>query len=316
MDAPDVTGDPDLRAPMHDDEHPIDDGLVRRLLRSQFPQWADQQLRRVPSTGTVNAIYRLGDSLSVRLPRTARWHDIDHEVSVLDRVRGAVDLAVPRPVAVGEPGHGYPWRWAVFGWIEGETWAIDRLHDPLGAARRLAEFIVAIQEIDPANGPRSSRGGRTATAAKDGRLRQAAADARHLVDLDAFLAEWDRVRSARGWAGEPVWVHGDLLAPNLLVRDGDLHAVIDWAGATVGDPAQDLAAAWNLFDGDSRRAFRDGLEFDEETWQRARGYALARIFNVAYYEQTNPDFSADAVRVVSNVLADCGTGDVQRRPST
>lgn len=314
MDAPDVTDEPNSRAPMHEDEHPIDAGLVRRLLRSQFPQWADQALRRVPSTGTVNAIYRLGDSLSVRLPRTERWHDIDHEVSVLDRVRDEVDLTVPRPVAVGEPGHGYPWRWAVFDWIEGEPWTLDRLQDPIEGARRLADFVTALQGIDPANGPRSSRGGRTATAAQDGRLRLAAADAHHLVDLDAFLAEWDRTRSARGWAGEPVWVHGDLLAPNILVRDGQLHAVIDWAGATVGDPARDLAAAWNLFDGDSRQAFSNGLDFDEDSWQRARGYALTRIFNVAYYEQTNPDFSADAVRVVRNVLAD--GGDRERRLTT
>jgi aminoglycoside phosphotransferase (APT) family kinase protein len=312
MDAPDVTADPDSRPPMHEDEHPIDEGLARRLLRSQFPHWADQPLRRVPSTGTVNAIYRLGDALSLRLPRTPRWHDIDHEVSVLERVRAAVDLAVPRPVAVGEPGHGYPWRWAVFDWIEGETWDLDRLHDPSGAARRLAEFVLALQGIDAAGGPRSSRGGRTATAALDGRLRQAAVEARHLVDVEAFLAEWDRSRTAPGWAGQPVWVHGDLLAPNLLVRDGELHAAIDWAGATVGDPARDLAAAWNLFDGDSRRAFRDGLDFDEESWQRARSYALTRIFNVAYYEKTNPGFSADAVRVVRHVLGD---GD-QRRLTT
>ena len=308
MNAPDVTDDADTHPLMHADEHPIDAGLVRRLLRSQFPQWSDRELRRVPSTGTVNAIYRLGDDLSVRLPRTKRWHDVDHEVAVLERVRGTVDLAVPCAVAVGEPAHGYPWRWAVFEWIDGETWAVDRLHDPIRAARRLGEFILAVQGVDAAGGPRSSRGGRTATSAQDERLRQAASEAGHLLDVNAFLAEWDRTRGARGWAGEPVWIHGDLLAPNLLVRDGDVHAVIDWAGASVGDPARDLAAAWNLFDGNSRQAFRDGLDFDEESWQRARCYALTRIFNVAYYERTNPEFSRDAIRVIRNVLA-----DVERR---
>ena len=304
MDAPDHADDANADLPMHADEHPIDEGLVRRLLRSQFPRWADRPLVRVPSTGTVNAIYRLGEDLSVRLPRTERWHDIDHEVSVLDRVRGVVDVAVPMPVAVGEPAHGYPWRWAVFEWIDGETWRLDRLHDPVDAAHRVARCIRALQGMDTAGGARSARGGRTAMEAQDGRLRQAAADAGHVLDVDAFLAEWDRVRSARGWAGEPVWIHGDLLAPNLLVRDGDLHAVIDWAGASVGDPARDLAAAWNLFDGDSRKAFCDDLAFDEESWRRARGYALTRIFNVAYYERTNPDFAADAIRVVGHVLED------------
>src|SRR5205807_6839311 len=110
----------------------------------------------------------------VRLPRTERWHDIDHEVSVLERVRGAVDLVVPFAVAVGEPAHDYPWRWAIFEWIEGETWALERLHDPSTAARGLADFILALQKIDAAGGPRSSRGGRTAMAAQDERLRQAA----------------------------------------------------------------------------------------------------------------------------------------------
>ena len=309
MDAPDGTDGTDSHSPMHEDEHSVDAVLVRRLLRSQFPQWSDRVLRRVPSTGTVNAIYRLGDDLSVRLPRTERWHDIDHEVSVLERVRAVVDLAVPVPVAVGEAAHGYPWRWAVFEWIDGETWTLGRLHDPVRAARRLAEFILTLQGIDASGGPRSSRGGRTATAAQDERLRRAATEAAHLVDTDAFLAEWDRARCARGWAGEPVWIHGDLLAPNLLVRDGELHAVIDWAGASVGDPARDLAAAWNLFDGDSRRVFRDRLAFDVESWQRARGYALTRIFNVAYYEHTNPEFSGDALRVIHNVLADSGNSE-------
>lgn len=53
---------------MHADEADTDADLVRRLLPAQFPQWADLPITRLASGGTVNAIYRLGEDLTVRLP--------------------------------------------------------------------------------------------------------------------------------------------------------------------------------------------------------------------------------------------------------
>lgn len=296
MDAPDQL--------MHDDEIPIDAGLVRRLLRSQLPRWASRDLARVASTGTVNAIFRLGPDLVVRLPRTPRWHDIDHEVAVLERLRDAVPVVVPTPVAIGEPALGYPWRWAVFEWIDGETWSSRALARPDAAAVELASFVRALQEADTAGGLRSTRGGRTAMAALDPGIRAAAEGASDRVDTSACLAAWDDVRQAPGWHGDPVWVHGDLLPANLLLRDGELHAVIDWAGASVGDPARDLSAAWTLFDEPSRQTFRRELPFDDATWTRARAWALRRIHGVAYYAVTNPEFSADAVHTIEQVVGD------------
>lgn len=140
--------------------------------------------------------------------------------------------------------------------------------------------------------------------ALDPAVRVAAEAARGMLDVDAFLGAWDEARQARGWAGDPVWVHSDLLPANLLVRDGHLHAVIDWAGASVGDPAQDLTPAWSLFDAPARDRFREELPFDEVTWTRARAWAMRRIHNVAYYVRTNSEFSADAVRTINELLAD------------
>lgn len=125
-----------------------------------------------------------------------------------------------------------------------------------------------------------------------------------MLDVDAFLGAWDEAHQAPGWAGDPVWVHGDLLPANLLVRDGHLHAVIDWAGASVGDPAQDLTPAWTLFDAPARDRFREALPFDDLTWTRARAWAMRRIHNVAYYARTNSEFSADAVRTINELVAD------------
>ena len=106
---------------MHDDEFEIDEALARRLLAAQFPQWSELPLARIESTGTVNAIFRLGDDMAVRLPRTPRWHDIDYEIGLLTRFAARLPLTIPDALGVGEPEAGYPWKWGVFRWLEGET---------------------------------------------------------------------------------------------------------------------------------------------------------------------------------------------------
>ena len=54
---------------MHADEVDTDVALVRRLLATQFSQWADLPIQPVPSAGTDNALYRLDDDMVVQLPR-------------------------------------------------------------------------------------------------------------------------------------------------------------------------------------------------------------------------------------------------------
>ncbi len=50
---------------MHAGEVDTDVELVRRLLAGQFPQWADRPVEPVPSAGTDNALYRLGDDVEI-----------------------------------------------------------------------------------------------------------------------------------------------------------------------------------------------------------------------------------------------------------
>jgi aminoglycoside phosphotransferase (APT) family kinase protein len=102
-----------------------------------------------------------------------------------------------------------------------------------------------------------------------------------------------------------VWIHSDLLRPNLLVRDGRLDAVIDFGGAGVGDPATDVIPAWSVFGQTGRDAFRRALDVDNGTWNRARGIALHQAaLIIPYYAQTNPAFAAPAKRTVEEILAD------------
>lgn len=289
---------------MHADEIDVDARLVAELVRRQFPHLAGLPLARVASQGTVNAIYRLGPDLVLRLPLTPNWHDIDAEACWLGALAPRLPVRIPEVVAVGEPDDSYPWKWGVLRWLDGSPWSLDSVDDPTRAATRLAEMIVVLRGLDPRSMPCGKPLGRGHLTDLDQQVRAAIRANRHLIDSAAFLAAWNDAVEAPAFAGKPRLCHGDLLAGNVLVHEGRLQAVIDWAGICRADPARELMAAWMLFEGESRAAFRRELDVDEDTWRRAKGWTLTRIFGVAYYEKTNPVFSRDARRAIAEVLAD------------
>ncbi len=298
---------------MHADEVDTDAALVRRLLTAQFPRWAGLPIASVPSAGTDNALYRLGDDLAVRLPRI-HWAvgQVDKDREWLPRLAPLLPLAVPLPLAKGAPGEGYPWPWGVYRWAGGESATLERLADPRRAATDLARFITALQRIDTTGGPPAAEHGLRGVplATRDAPTRAAIAALDSLIDADATTRVWEAALQAPEWKRAPVWFHGDLLRGNLLVERGRLSAVIDWSGLGVGDPACDLMIAWNLFDRDNRDAFRAALGADDATWARGRGHALsqAAIF-IPYYWHTNPVGVANARRQIEEVLADCKADD-------
>jgi aminoglycoside phosphotransferase (APT) family kinase protein len=297
---------------VHADEVTTDASLVRRLLAAQFPDWAGLPIERVPSAGTDNAIYRLGDDMAARLPRVA-WAtgQVEREHRWLPRLAPHLPLAIPASLAIGTPADGYPWPWAVYRWLEGETATHDRIGDLREAAIDLARFISALQRIDSTGGPRAgedrSRG--VPLAARDGETRAAIAALHGVLDTGAVTREWQTALGAPMWSGPGVWLHGDLNEGNLLARSGRLSAVIDWGTMAVGDPACDLMAAWTLFTAESRVAFRESLPFDDATWARGRGWALSwALIVLPYYEHTNPDLCRIAEHTIGEVLADARQG--------
>ncbi len=298
---------------MHAGEVATDAGLVRRLIAAQFPQRADLPIRSVPSAGTDNALYRLGDDLVVRMPRIS-WAtgQIDKERRWLPHLAPHLPLAIPEPLAVGEPAEGFPWDWSVYRWLDGENATLDRLADPDQAARDLAQFVRALQAIDATGGPRPNpdtlgRGAPLAT--RDEKTREAIAACDGMIDTDAALAAWEVALAAPAWQGPPVWLHGDLQSGNLLAIDGRLTAVIDFGAMTIGDPACDLMVAWNLFTAGPRETFRQVIAVDEATWARGRGWALSpALIALPYYHETNPGLSAIARHAIAEVLADMAGG--------
>lgn len=277
---------------MHADELAIDEALVRRLLDEQFPEWARLPLARVEPSGTVNAIYRLGDELAVRLPRVARWSLRDNrELEWLPRLAPLLPLAIPVPLAIGEPVEGYPCRWSVVTWVEGDHADAE----PIQAARDLAAFVEALHAVDPSGAP-PGRGTRPISE-YDAQTRRAIAE---LGNDPRVIAAWEDALAAP-WDGVPVLHHADLDTRNWLVRDGRLSAVIDWGSFGAGDPAWDVMAAWKLHSAEAVDVFRDALGVDDATWTRARGWAVAQSqWALSYYTLEN---NAPLVRETTAWLA-------------
>jgi aminoglycoside phosphotransferase (APT) family kinase protein len=288
---------------MHADEVEIDAALVGRLVAAQFPGLAGEPVREVRSTGTVNAVYRLGEHLCARLPRQpSRAPHLERELGWLPKLAPRLSLRVPEPVARGEPAGGYPCVWAIYRWIDGRPYEDDLVDDDRRAAEDLARFVVELRSVDPGGAPRAGRG---PLRSLDAATRAAIESSRHVIDGDAARAAWRRALDAPAWDGAPVWIHADLLRPNLLVDGGRLGAVIDFGGVGAGDPAADVVAAWSVFGGAAREAFRGVLDVDDGTWNRARGYALHQAaLIIPYYAETNPAFVAQARRTVDEVLGD------------
>ncbi|MEF2277211.1 aminoglycoside phosphotransferase family protein [Deinococcus sp. YIM 134068] len=293
---------------MHADEVETSVVLVRRLLAAQFPRWADLPITPVRSAGTDNAIYRLGIELVVRLPRIG-WAvaQVEKEHLWLPRLAPLLPLAVPVPLAQGTPGEGYPSPWAVHRWLEGESAVEAHIPDLCQAARDLAEFVRALQQVATTGAPPATehnlRG--VSLGTREASVRAAIASLHGLIDTDTATAAWEVALAVPEWDRPPVWFHGDLLPGNVLVQRGRPSAVIDFGGLGVGDPACDLMIAWSLFSGESRDVFRASLGVDDATWARGRGHALAQaLVFVPYYLKTNPVGVRAARRAIEEVLAD------------
>jgi len=280
----------------------IDAVLARRLVDTQFPGWAGLPLTRFTPAGSDHVIYRLGEELSVRLPRHAgAIRQAEKEAEWLPRLAPHLPLAIPEPVAVGEPDFGYPWPWAVSRWLDGEVPTVEALSGSRDAAVELAGFLTALQRFDADE--TADRAGRPLNT-RDTATRAAIGQVGDAFDVAALTGLWDTALAAPAWAGPPVWCHGDFHTGNLLTTGGRLSAVIDFGGLGVGDPACDLMVAFTLMTAETRATFRAALGVDEATWTRGRGWALATGLN-AYvtYAAVNPRVAAQTTRQITEALA-------------
>lgn len=273
---------------------------MARLVRAQHPD-LDGPLRLV-ANGWDNVVYRLGADLCVRLPRRAAAVDlVRHEQRWLSGIAARTGVPVPAPVRAGAPGPDFPWPWSICPWFEGRPAADVPPGERVPAATDLAEFLARLHVPAPPDAPRNPYRG-VPLAARDPVVRERLAGDPDLLRL------WDELRAAPAWAGPPVWLHGDPHPANLVLTSSGparLAAVIDFGDLTGGDPAADLAAGWLAFDAAGRAAFRaryDALTgIDDDTWVRARGWALNLATAIGANSGDNPRMAEISVHGVAQV---------------
>lgn len=293
---------------IHNKKLVINNALVSHLVATQFPQWKELLIQPVARSGWDNRTFHLGNEMLVRMPSDADYAlQVEKEQKWLPILARQLSLPIPTPIALGKPAAEYPWHWSVYRWIEGEAVASAPINNLKDFAIDLAQFLVALEQIDSTDGPLAGphsfhRGGSLLTY--DAETRQALEVLKGTIDVNTATEVWEKALETR-WHRSPIWVHGDISVGNLLVKNGQLNAVIDFGQLAVGDPACDLAIAWTLFKNESREAFRSAINLDTDTWARGRAWTLWKgLICAANLANSNAVEAKQALSIIGEVLLD------------
>lgn len=294
-------------ARMHNDEMRVTLEVAQALIAGQFPQWSDLPVRAVVAESTVHAIYRVGDLLTARFPLRAADPDATRrrlvvEAAAARELAGCSPVPTPEPVALGEPGPGYPLPWAVQTWVPGRVATPDDPGDSTALAGDLACFIGALRAAD-------TRGRRFTGTYRGGDLhnhddwmRTCLAQSAGLLDVEPLQRMWHTFRRLPR-EGADVMSHGDLIPGNVLVEDDRLTGVLDGGGFGPADPALDLVAAWHLLDDGPRTTLRQALGCGDLEWSRGRAWAFEQAMGLVwYYAESSPALSRLGRRTLDRLV--------------
>ena len=295
---------------------PVDETLLRSLLKEQHPDLADLEVGPV-FRGWDNELWRLGEELAVRLPRTPRAPELlAKEYRWLPVLAPRLPLPVPTPVRLGRPSSLFPAARTVVEWVPGDP--ADRVPVTRAdhAADALAGFLRALHRPAPADAPANpDRGVPLATFAS--RVEETL----RTTDFGEFATDdirevWEAGLAAPVRQEPALWLHGDLHPANVVVADGTLTGVVDFGELCAGDPATDLSAAWMLLpDGAAARFLESYGTHDTALITRARAWATARAFGLIAIGQAGdqglpggkPTWGPAGWATLRRVLADTGT---------
>ncbi|MGW6929719.1 aminoglycoside phosphotransferase family protein [Lentzea sp. NPDC054927] len=299
---------------LHENEIPTDEAVVKALLRNQRPDWASLPLAPA-GAGTDNTMFRLGDELLVRLPRTAdKARSLNKERTWLPRLGPLLPRQIPEPVHAGTPAPEFPLPWSVYRWIDGTEVSSNAVQDWAVFGTDLATFVHELHNIDLMGAARAGdlswyRGGtlKDCEEAISAYFANCRATEDSSLDVETLEQLWRTAIELPEPSSPHVWLHGDLRPANLLAAKGRLHAVIDFGCLSVGFPAAEHAPIWDLPD-PARQAYWNATNIDDLTWTQARAWAIAvGIAGISYYRNTWPAFVTDCRTRLEAILTDAAT---------
>ena len=253
--------------------------LARNLIAEQFPEYAGLPITDVEKQGHDNRTYRLGEHMLIRMPTAESYAlKVPKEQELLPQLAKRLSASIPAPIKMGKPSADYPYPFSIYKWLPGKSINLLTLTDQEKEqlAFDLAKFLKELQSITDVEGPEPGqhnwwRGDHVSVYDKG--AREQIAELVEIIDASKALALWDRACETK-WDKKPVWIHGDFAIGNILMDGEKLSAVIDFGGASVGDPACDLVIAWTYLSGKAREIFISEMDMDSDTWLRARAWAL------------------------------------------
>ena len=287
---------------MHNGQIKINLEIVNKLIQEQFPQFKNLPIYEYKSTGTVNSIFRLGNDSYIRLPMLEHYAgDIIKECQILPYISKNITINIPQVIGLGYPSNLYPFHWAIHNWIEGDSY--EKITDYNEIIFELVNFIKELHSIDLLTD--APKAGRKPLADLHKMTIEALYNSKEEIDYKRAIRIWENLVNTPVWDNVPVWIHADLLKPNILIKDNHISGIIDFGCAGVGDPAFDIIPAWAVFDLKSRKIFRDKLAIDNTIWYRACAYALHQAaLIIPYYRESNIDFVKLAINTINEIIKD------------
>jgi aminoglycoside phosphotransferase (APT) family kinase protein len=286
----------------------IDLETAKSIIAKQFPHWAALPISAFDSSGTDHQLFRLGDHMAARFPITGdAARSVEDEWIGLRRFSG-LPLVTPQLLATGKPELEFPTSWSVVNWINGQDASVATVSDWQPTAYNLGVFVRALRAVEPASGrmcgsTNGFRGSPLSTRA--GWVRNCFDSVADLFDHHAMRLTWEEALAAPVWDKEPVWVHGDIHAANIIVSNAQVVGIVDFGLAALGDPACDLALAWSFLPATHRDIFFKAAEADEAMVQRGKGWALyVGAIALSYYRHSNPVLARIGEKAISSVLED------------
>ncbi|MCF6767594.1 aminoglycoside phosphotransferase family protein [Thiotrichales bacterium 19S11-10] len=284
--------------------------LAKKLIHIQFPEYDNLPIVPVIKQGHDNKTYRVGSDMLIRMPTAESYAlKVPIEQELLPKLAKHLSVEIPIPIKMGLPTDDYPYPFSIYKWLNGKSANHLSFDDKTleNIAFKLANFLKELQKITGFQGPEPGqhnwwRGDHVSVY--DEGARNQIANLVGIIDSNKALDLWEQACATK-WERSPVWIHGDFAVGNILIKDNKLSGVIDFGGIAMGDPACDLVIAWTFLKGNSRRIFQEAMELDNETWLRAKAWALWK----ATYELCNsPNKSSMDVtlqiKIINEILDD------------
>lgn len=294
---------------LHPNEFNIDKNLVQDLLKAQFPEYSDLTVREVEQQGHDNRTYRIGNDMLIRMPTAESYAlKVPKEQELLPKLSKHLSVAIPTPIKMGRPSADYPYPFSIYKWLDGRSANLVTLDEQSleNLAFELATFLKELQAITDVEGPSPGqhnwwRGDHIRIY--DSGAREQIDKLADIIDSNSALELWESACATK-WSKAPIWIHGDFAVGNILIHDNKLSGVIDFGGTAIGDPACDLVIAWTYLSGKARDIFVAEMGLDEDTWLRARAWALWKatfeLYNIAIKDSPEASLQKSIIDEVLN----------------